>query len=249
MCIVCGEPRPANRRKYCSDRCMYARPSKPRESWDLRRSRSERNAPDRECVCGKPFKYVKKLREKFCSQECAQSVREGSVCEWRCELTWRPCVICGSSFTARTTRVTCSDACADLRYYTPASIRNPVVNHTCAECGRPFTSYMHSSRRRFCGKRCLKRISKRIRARRLHSRPFENVGLWEIWHRDGGVCQLCFRSVDFRAKGKMGPTMDHIIPVVGGGCHLRANLQLAHRSCNSKKGAGPAQLRIMLEAA
>lgn len=41
-------------------------------------------------------------------------------------------------------------------------------------------------------------------------------------------------------------TMDHLVPLSKGGDHSWENVALAHRSCNSKRGAGrlPAQLRL-----
>jgi len=35
----------------------------------------------------------------------------------------------------------------------------------------------------------------------------------------------------------MGPTIDHVIPIVHGGPDTKANVQLAHRKCNTDKGA------------
>ena len=42
-------------------------------------------------------------------------------------------------------------------------------------------------------------------------------------------------------------SIDHIIPVSRGGAHLFNNVQLGHRKCNSRRGAGrlPAQLRFL----
>lgn len=58
----------------------------------------------------------------------------------------------------------------------------------------------------------------------------ERFSLEEIYTRDHGICYLCGRDVD-RAQW----SMDHVIPVVLGGPHTRANVRLAHRSCNSRK--------------
>lgn len=58
----------------------------------------------------------------------------------------------------------------------------------------------------------------------------ERFTLDEIYARDHGVCYLCGQDVE-RSRA----TMDHVIPVVLGGPHTRANVRLAHRSCNSRK--------------
>jgi 5-methylcytosine-specific restriction endonuclease McrA len=59
----------------------------------------------------------------------------------------------------------------------------------------------------------------------------ERFTLDEIFDRDGGVCHLCLNAVP-----RVDATMDHVIPVTKGGPHTRANVKLAHRSCNTRKG-------------
>lgn len=59
----------------------------------------------------------------------------------------------------------------------------------------------------------------------------ERFTLDEIFKRDGGWCYLCEQDVD-----RKDATMDHVIPVTKGGPHTRANVKLAHRSCNTRKG-------------
>lgn len=56
--------------------------------------------------------------------------------------------------------------------------------------------------------------------------------------RSQGCCCLCGQLVDFSVRdGRLQPTLDHIVPQVRGGGHERENLQLAHKGCNSRKGA------------
>ncbi len=60
----------------------------------------------------------------------------------------------------------------------------------------------------------------------------------EIFDRDGWVCQLCGLEVNKHLPGadRLGPSLDHIIPLTLGGAHTRSNVQLAHRRCNAAKG-------------
>lgn len=256
MCITCGGPRPP-RRKYCSDKCMYARPSKPYESWALRRERYERKAETRQCVCGESFRYVKKLREKFCSKECAATYAERpsslpKACEWRCEVPWRECVYCGSPFVSRyRTAKYCSQRCEpNWRPVPPSKL-------VCVICDGPFLGPRGT---RYCSRRCYQQsdVYKDMRHRHNHTRRTRLAGGAEkvyrsrIFKRDGWVCQLCHRKVDKALKWPhpMSPSIDHIIPAAAGGTHEPRNVQLAHLICNSKRReVGPAQLILFGEAA
>jgi len=80
------------------------------------------------------------------------------------------------------------------------------------------------------------------RARIKGSAETEFIDRAEIYERDGGRCHICERFVwdgDF--------TLDHLIPLSKGGEHTALNVRLAHRWCNSKRGAGrlPAQLLLV----
>lgn len=58
-----------------------------------------------------------------------------------------------------------------------------------------------------------------------------------IYRRDRGRCALCGRHVDRTRTDKWGPSIDHIRPLARGGAHAPENVQLAHKVCNSQKGA------------
>jgi len=60
----------------------------------------------------------------------------------------------------------------------------------------------------------------------------------EIFERDGWVCGICHEPVDPNLK-KPDPgavELDHVIPIVKGGSHTRANVQTSHARCNRLKG-------------
>lgn len=64
----------------------------------------------------------------------------------------------------------------------------------------------------------------------------------EIFSRDSWVCQICFRPVNPKSIDPFDPqrvTLDHRMPIALGGSHSKTNLQTAHLSCNSRKGATP----------
>lgn len=64
----------------------------------------------------------------------------------------------------------------------------------------------------------------------------------EIFHRDSWTCQICYKPVNPKSIDPFDPqrvTLDHRMPIALGGAHSKTNLQTAHLSCNSRKGASP----------
>lgn len=63
-----------------------------------------------------------------------------------------------------------------------------------------------------------------------------------IYERDGGRCHICLDHVD-----RQEFTLDHLAPLSQGGFDSPENVAVAHRSCNSRRGAGriAAQLRLI----
>lgn len=61
----------------------------------------------------------------------------------------------------------------------------------------------------------------------------------KIYMRDRLICQLCDSPVDLNlpTTDRWAATLDHIIPYSLGGSDDESNLRLAHRSCNSRRGA------------
>lgn len=62
--------------------------------------------------------------------------------------------------------------------------------------------------------------------------------MWGIADRDGYVCGLCHLDVDMtlQSPDPGSPSIDHIRPLARGGDDTKANVQLAHRLCNQRKG-------------
>jgi 5-methylcytosine-specific restriction endonuclease McrA len=58
------------------------------------------------------------------------------------------------------------------------------------------------------------------------------------WRRSNGRCGICGRLVSLsrRHMDPLEATIDHRIPQSRGGGDERANLQIAHRRCNNRKG-------------
>lgn len=76
---------------------------------------------------------------------------------------------------------------------------------------------------------------RRARKRGAECESFQAI---EVYARDRWMCGICLLPVDgaLRNPDIMSPSLDHIVPLARGGHHTRANTQLAHMICNSRKG-------------
>lgn len=59
----------------------------------------------------------------------------------------------------------------------------------------------------------------------------------EVFERDGWRCGICGLQILPDAVGREKATIDHIVPISRGGADSWDNVQAAHFSCNSSKGA------------
>jgi hypothetical protein len=109
----------------------------------------------------------------------------------------------------------------------------------CPECQAWFLS---ERKRTFCSDRCAKIMGATAARHRLRAAVLastERISRQVVFERDGWTCQLCGDAVDSRLSGRDedGPTLDHIFPLSKGGEHTYANVQLAHKRCNTAKGS------------
>lgn len=88
-------------------------------------------------------------------------------------------------------------------------------------------------------KRTSSGTARHVRRIRRGDATVESFDPREVYDRDGWACGLCGEPVNPEAKypDPMCPSLDHVIPLVAGGEHSRANTQLAHWYCNVRKGA------------
>lgn len=84
-----------------------------------------------------------------------------------------------------------------------------------------------------------------ITARRNHARRIrrysaerEKIDYNLVYERDSWVCQICSILVDRELQWPhpMSKSIDHIVALSNGGSDTYANVQLAHLSCNQRKG-------------
>ena len=136
------------------------------------------------------------------------------------------CLICGDAFWPKVSgstegpSVTCSRRCGALARYGHVVDADPVLAGASREAR-----------------------SAAVCARRHHGSAVLVVDAVEplvVFERDGWRCHLCWRLIDRGLSGRhrMGPTLDHLVPVSAYGEHSYANVRSAHRACNSRRGDG-----------
>lgn len=203
--------------------------------------------------------------QRTCSRACGAAIRQAAgsyeLYAERRKLTrkrwpqtriyFRDCVICARPFTTRRALTTLCGSAHCTRQVRNGKDRvqraikiacRSVTQHTCTECGAAFAAKTRSNTGRWCSYRCAHRAAKRTRKHILRSRSVtgERFTTRQIAERDGWRCHLCHKRVT-----KDEASMDHLIPISAGGLHIRSNVALAHRRCNTLRcNTGPAQLLL-----
>lgn len=170
----------------------------------------------------------------------------------------RVCQRCGISFAGIVTAKFCSTFCRDVAR--GVILTGPRDWRKCAlpECGVGFVPYRSAVR--CCSERHGKTLWNREaratgravnpwsdrrrsnaqarRARQAGTSTNASVFLSAVVARDGLLCALCGVAVDMELRwpDRMSKSVDHVIPISRGGAHTLENCQLAHLSCNSRKG-------------
>lgn len=155
------------------------------------------------------------------------------------------CESCGKVWFSTRKRATCGqDLCYSRAYYLrnrarliDLSGRASPRTFKCGECNEVTTVEYGDMRAVFCSDKCSAKFGKRQRKAKLRCAVTERFHPREIYTRDRFICQLCGGMVNTSVHHSHNdaPTLDHVIPVVAGGSHTRANVQTAHRICNSRK--------------
>jgi hypothetical protein len=184
-------------------------------------------------VCGSSFRYDRQAGiagrpRAFCSTKC-KAARAQVYNRKLYQKTdgKRPptskcmCVNCGEAFLATTPKgKCCSKACISAHL-------------TKVGTGR------QSPKKVFASRRDQDRHFVTLRRQRLSALPAVPYSETEIFERDGWFCQICGEEVDrnLRYPNRMSASIDHRHPLSKGGCDTPDNVQLAHLSCNCRKGA------------
>ena len=177
----------------------------------------------------------------------------------------RTCDICGGDTPKRRVKY-CSDRCLRLSL----NRKQPLPqSFTCIRCGQDFTRpTVRGMRPKWCpGCREIphyqrwrdaypdraasswRSTSARRRAATRGQSDGESFTHEEIYERDGWKCGLCRKRIGktYRYPHPRSASLDHVVPLIDGGEHTRANVQAAHLACNLSKNArgGGEQLRLV----
>lgn len=122
--------------------------------------------------------------------------------------------------------------------------------HACSKCGAMFARALlppsSIQNGRYWCRACLepaKRACDIKRRRMKGGTKTEPIDLRVLAERDGWRCAIC-RGLVTRETW----SQDHVIPLSKGGPHTYENVVLAHRDCNSKRGAGAFPIQAPLFA-
>ena len=180
--------------------------------------------------CGKVFKEQRERANLYCSQSCA--AKFGALLR-SADIEKDPFEDEAEEHDAEL-----------LREYREAVQRVEELRYRlehekiCAVCGSRFMA--KTARQVCCTPECSKKRDNARHDKRLsrNGKPDKSITLSRLYRRDGGVCQICGRHLDFELDPNDSdyPSIDHIIPLAKGGLHSWDNVQLACRRCNWEKG-------------
>lgn len=172
--------------------------------------------------CG--IDFVARNGQQWCSNKCRNEKRNKEDKS----LGGRnmACVQCGQS--SRNGMI-CSEECQVARW-----------SRKCKDCSAEYMQKKNTSGKcQRCRKRDRERASSvRLRVRQGKVRVAVNkLSVREVWERDGGVCQLCQKKINWESAWPDSKSMsvDHIVPLSKGGTDEGVNVQAAHLGCNSRK--------------
>lgn len=168
--------------------------------------------------------------------------------KWRATHRRRHCHGCGDVLANKLGKW-CSERCYNQHGRPVREGSTPIAYGNCRECGKLFVRRANQLGQ-YCSRgQCAKRAGKRTRRHRLRTNgPSEIFTLREIAERDGWRCHLCLRKINklLDPQHPRAASIDHLVPVSDDGLHLRENVAIAHRECNSLRGvAGNVQLRLI----
>ena len=194
---------------------------------------------------------------RYCSDGCREWRRQEARRLKRWVATWAlRCEACGARLYERGVPPAhgirlrwCDDRCRGFAIgrYRLGAHASRLRWTPCSDCGAMMQRPPRwQARCRSCRLRVARARDQTKNSRRRGSG--NGVDIVGLGNRDGWRCHLCGKSVrrDLPGSHRLGPTVDHLVPVSEGGTDAPENVALAHRICNSRRGAtGDVQLRLV----
>ena len=177
--------------------------------------------------CGRTFKEKRDIQNVFCSKSCAGKARK-----W---FTFQEENKDENEEHKKALLAEYKERLKDLE-----SLMYRIEHEkVCRVCGQEFLADSKSAV--YCSRECARKGDNARRDKRIrrNGKADLSINLTRLYMRDGGVCALCGKHIDFDCDPQSNeyPSIDHIIPIARGGLHVWDNVQLACRGCNTAKGA------------
>jgi 5-methylcytosine-specific restriction endonuclease McrA len=218
ICRECGQSFRTNQpaQVFCVRRCGSR--FRNRQAWQRRKLRDAKPARCRQC--NKEFTAWSKDDPAYCSRVCYQQSQTPASCP----IPWKTCR-CGAVYVNH------------RRAHCPPPPPAPRIMALCGYCDGVMEAYPYQ---RYCSRACRRRFDKDRRRALVRGAFVETVDRAKVYERDGWRCQVCGDCVpqDADVPHPLAATVDHVVPLAGGGEHSYANVQLAHFICNSRKSDG-----------
>lgn len=234
-----------NRLKYSGDVSMTPAATHCRHcSQPIRRERGKSGPPPMYCStrCRQLAQY-ERFTESGKAQAQLQARREATAARPLLSITCLQCgepkevrksntKFCSNKCATRFRRTNHDGSCSELECHRTAEARG-----LCIVCWRRWARSTGREKQATWDER-RKANYQRRRALKMDL-PADNIRPLDVYERDGWVCGLCALPVDQGAAwpAPLSPSLDHILPLSKGGHHVLSNVQLAHLSCNVRKGA------------
>lgn len=128
------------------------------------------------------------------------------------------------------------------QFFKPIKKHKQIKAKECPICG----CFFYDNITKYCSAECSKEtlkhyanMKKEVRRRKAWTEESKTITLPRLYDRDNGVCWICGGVCDYDADPNDNnyPSVDHVIPIACGGKDEWSNIRLAHRLCNSIKGA------------
>ena len=185
--------------------------------------------------CGKPFTEKRDRTNLYCSRSCAQKAQLQRKTLWKLEDDEED--LAYNKELEEHRREMMERYTELIREAEQLRIRME-RERPCRECGQIF---WQTNKSMFCSPECRKRYDNRRRDKRIYrnGKPDLTISLTKVYMRDGGICQICGKKIDFDCDSNSNdyPSIDHIQPLAKGGMHQWNNVRLTCRGCNTAKGA------------